>query len=60
MVVDLGLADYIRFEINASLDTLLYIMRESSVYFHPMIGDHFGVSVVEAIAAGLIPVVPDK
>ena len=25
-----------------------------------MIGDHFGVSVVEAIAAGLIPVVPNK
>jgi glycosyltransferase involved in cell wall biosynthesis len=60
MVVSLGLADYIRFEINASLDTLIRIIRESRVYFHPMIGDHFGMAVVEAMAAGLIPVVPNK
>ena len=60
MVVGLGLADYIRFEINASLDTLIRIIRESRVYFHPMIGDHFGMAVVEAMAAGLIPVVPNK
>jgi glycosyltransferase involved in cell wall biosynthesis len=60
MVVDLGLADYIRFEINASLDTLIRIMRESRVYFHPMIGDHFGMAVVEAMSAGLIPVVANK
>ena len=60
MVVDLGLADCIQFEINASLDTLIHIIRESRVYFHPMIGDHFGMAVVEAMAAGLIPVVPNK
>jgi alpha-1,2-mannosyltransferase len=60
MVIDLRLDDYIRFEINASLDTLIRIIRESRVYFHPMIGDHFGMAVVEAMAAGLIPVVPNK
>jgi glycosyltransferase involved in cell wall biosynthesis len=60
MVLDLGLTDYIIFEINASLDKLLSIIRESRVYFHPMIGEHFGISVLEAMAAGLIPVVPNK
>jgi glycosyltransferase involved in cell wall biosynthesis len=60
MVLDLGLTDYITFEINASLDKLLSIMRESRVYFHPMVGEHFGMSVLEAIAAGLIPVVPNE
>jgi glycosyltransferase involved in cell wall biosynthesis len=60
MVIDLRLDDYIQFEINASLDTLIRIIRESRVYFHPMIGDHFGMAVVEAMAAGLIPVVPNK
>jgi glycosyltransferase involved in cell wall biosynthesis len=60
MVLALGLADYITFEINASLDKLLTIIRESRVYFHPMIGDHFGMAVVEAMAAGLIPVVPNE
>ena len=60
MVLDLGLTDYITFEINASLAKLLYIIGESRVYFHPMVGDHFGMAVVEAMAAGLIPVVPNE
>jgi glycosyltransferase involved in cell wall biosynthesis len=60
MVLDLGLTDYITFEINASLDKLLSIIRESRVYFNPMIGEHFGISVLEAMAAGLIPVVPNE
>ena len=59
MVLDFGLTDYITFEINASLDKLLSIMRESKVYFHPMTGEHFGMAVLEAMAAGLIPVVPN-
>jgi glycosyltransferase involved in cell wall biosynthesis len=59
LVLDLGLTDYIIFEINASLEKLLSIMQESKVYFHPMTGEHFGMAVVEAMAAGLIPVVPN-
>jgi glycosyltransferase involved in cell wall biosynthesis len=59
LVLDLGLTDYIIFEINASLDKLLSIMQESKVYFHPMTGEHFGMAVLEAMAAGLIPVVPN-
>ena len=60
MVLGLGLTDYITFEINASLDKLLSIIRESRVYFHPMIGEHFGMAVLEAMAAGLIAVVPNE
>lgn len=60
MVLSLGLADYITFEINASLDKLLSIIRESRVYFHPMVGEHFGMSILEAMAAGLIPVVTNE
>ncbi|HKO39658.1 MAG TPA: glycosyltransferase, partial [Nitrososphaeraceae archaeon] len=59
-VIDLGLTDYITFEINASLEKLLSIIRQSRVYFHPMIGEHFGMAVLEAMAAGLIPVVPNQ
>jgi glycosyltransferase involved in cell wall biosynthesis len=60
MVIDLGLTDYVTFEINASLDKLLSIMGQSKVYFHPARGEHFGMAVVEAMAAGLIPIVPNK
>ena len=60
LVVELDLTDYIIFEINASLDKLLSIMQESRVYFHPMVGEHFGIAVLEAMAAGLITVVPNE
>jgi glycosyltransferase involved in cell wall biosynthesis len=60
MVLNLGLTDYITFEINASLNKLLSSMRESRVYFHPMVGEHFGIAILEAMAAGLIPVVPNE
>ena len=60
MILDLGLTDYVTFEINARLDKLISIIRESRIYFHPMVGEHFGMSVLEAMAAGLIPVVPNE
>src|SRR5438874_8078844 len=60
MVIDFGLTDYVTFEVNASLDNLHSIMKKSNVLFHPMIGEHFGIAVLEAMAAGLTPVVPSE
>jgi glycosyltransferase involved in cell wall biosynthesis len=34
-------------------------MEKSKVYFHPRAGEHFGMSIVEAMSAGLVPIVPD-
>ncbi len=59
MVMDSDLEDYVTFEIDASFDELLSIMKKCKVYFHPRAGEHFGMSIVEAMSAGLIPVVPD-
>jgi glycosyltransferase involved in cell wall biosynthesis len=53
------LADYVTFEVNVSFSRLLNLMRESKVYFHPLLGEPFGISTVEAMSAGLIPVVPN-
>ena len=58
LILDLNLTDYVTFQINSSLDKLLCAMRQSKIYFHPMIGEHFGMSIAEAMAAGLIPIVP--
>ena len=33
-------------------------MSKSQVYLYPVAGEPFGIAVVEAMAAGLIPVVP--
>lgn len=54
-----GLQDFVRFEVNVNLDRLIELMRLAKVYFHPMPGEPFGISTVEAMSAGLIPVVPD-
>jgi glycosyltransferase involved in cell wall biosynthesis len=56
MVIDLGLTDFVTFEINASLDKLLALMRKSKVCFSPR-PEPFGMAILEAMAAGLIPIV---
>jgi glycosyltransferase involved in cell wall biosynthesis len=53
------LEDFVKFEINLKFDRLLDHMRRSKVYVHPLPGEPFGISTVEAMSAGLIPVVPD-
>jgi alpha-1,2-mannosyltransferase len=54
-----NLQDYVTFEPNVSFSRLLDLIRESKVYFHPLLGEPFGISTVEAMSAGLIPVVPN-
>jgi glycosyltransferase involved in cell wall biosynthesis len=53
------LSDYVNFQVNVSFDKLLSLICEAKVYFHPLPGEPFGISTVEAMSAGLIPVVPD-
>jgi glycosyltransferase involved in cell wall biosynthesis len=48
----------IEFHINASFEDLIDLMKKSKIFFHPGEGEHFGMSIVEAMSAGLIPVVP--
>jgi glycosyltransferase involved in cell wall biosynthesis len=53
------LEDFIRFDLNVRFDRLLDLMRRSKVYVHPLPGEPFGISTVEGMSAGIIPVVPD-
>jgi glycosyltransferase involved in cell wall biosynthesis len=59
LVKHYDLGDFIRFEINVRFDRLLDLMRRSKVYVHPLPGEPFGISTVEGMSAGIIPVVPD-
>lgn len=58
MVDDYGLSDYVAIKPNVELGKLWSLMQKSKAYFHPMPEEPFGISVVEAMAAGLAPVVP--
>jgi glycosyltransferase involved in cell wall biosynthesis len=56
MVIELGLTDFVTFEINAILDRLVTLMRKSKVCFSPR-PEPFGMAILEAMVAGLIPIV---
>jgi glycosyltransferase involved in cell wall biosynthesis len=58
LVDQYDLDDYVKFEINVNFGKLLKLMQESKVYLHPLVGEPFGISTVEAMSSGLIPVVP--
>jgi glycosyltransferase involved in cell wall biosynthesis len=58
MIVDHGLQHYVKLVLGASFDRLLDLMKRSKVYFHPLAGEPFGISIVDAMASGLIPIVP--
>ncbi len=58
MIETNGLSQTVTLTPNASNEELLDAMSKSMVYLHTMIGEHFGVSIVEAMSAGLVPIVP--
>jgi glycosyltransferase involved in cell wall biosynthesis len=57
MIADYDLLDYITLQTNISFNKLLQLMQLAKVYFHLRIDEHFGISIVEAMASGLVPVV---
>jgi len=50
----------VEFYPNLPKEKLIELMNKIPVYFHPTIGEHFGLPVIEAMSAGLIPVVPKE
>jgi len=52
------LSDYVQLRTNVDINDLLDLFAKSKVLFHPTIGEPFGISVAEAMSAGLVPVVP--
>ena len=58
MIQNYGVTNMIKLIPNATKDQMMNAMSTSMVYLHTMNGEHFGISIVEAMAAGLIPIVP--
>jgi glycosyltransferase involved in cell wall biosynthesis len=53
-----GLEDRVSLIPNATNEEMINAMSESMLYLHTMYGEHFGISIVEAMTAGLVPIVP--
>jgi glycosyltransferase involved in cell wall biosynthesis len=58
MIRDYGLNNRVQLIPNATKDEIINAMSSSTIYLHTMHGEHFGISIVESMAAGLIPIVP--
>ncbi|XP_049878415.1 GDP-Man:Man(3)GlcNAc(2)-PP-Dol alpha-1,2-mannosyltransferase [Pectinophora gossypiella] len=52
----LSLEDNVEFVVNAPYARLLQLYQTSSIAIHAMWNEHFGISVVECMAAGLITI----
>jgi glycosyltransferase involved in cell wall biosynthesis len=59
MVKEYNLEDYVSFETNLNFEKIIEAMCHAKIYLHTMSGESFGISTVESMSAGLIPVVPD-
>ena len=55
----LGLSDRVEFVVNAPIALLLEWFAKGHVGIHTMWNEHFGISVVEMMAAGLLTVAHD-
>jgi glycosyltransferase involved in cell wall biosynthesis len=56
----LGLNDRVKFFPDASRRELKELLKSAKIYLHTMIGEHFGISIVEAMAMACIPIVHDS
>jgi len=57
IVKKLGLTERVKFYPNASAETKIDLLKRAKVYLHTMVGEHFGISIVEAMALGCVPIV---
>ncbi|KAF9572694.1 asparagine-linked glycosylation protein [Mortierella alpina] len=54
--VELGISENVTFVVNAPFSELKAWLARSMVGIHAMLDEHFGIGVVEYMAAGLIPI----
>ena len=57
LVQDLGLQDHVKVVANAKHSELKQYYSQALIGLHTMAIEHFGISIVEYMAAGLIPLV---
>ncbi|KAF9929394.1 asparagine-linked glycosylation protein [Linnemannia zychae] len=55
-VAQLGITDNVTFVVNAPFSELQAWLARSKIGIHTMLDEHFGIGVVEYMAAGLVPV----
>ncbi|GAB4822152.1 hypothetical protein N2152v2_009198 [Parachlorella kessleri] len=57
---ELGLEDHVEFCVNVPFSELLRLLGDAVAGLHTMVDEHFGISVVEYMAAGVVPIANDS
>lgn len=57
IVKKLGVENRVKFYPNASATQKISLLKQAKLYLHTMEGEHFGISIVEAMALGCVPIV---
>ena len=52
----LKLTNRVSFYPNASAEQKIDLLKRAKIYLHTMVGEHFGISIVEAMALGCLPI----
>ncbi|MCW3995071.1 MAG: glycosyltransferase [Candidatus Bathyarchaeota archaeon] len=60
LIKQLGLTDRVKIYPDAPAEKKIELLKKAKVYLHTMVGEHFGISIVEAMALGCIPIVHDS
>jgi alpha-1,2-mannosyltransferase len=60
LIKKLKVSERVKILTNVKRDRLRKMLLNSKVYLHPVINEHFGVSIIEAMSSGCIPVVHDS
>jgi glycosyltransferase involved in cell wall biosynthesis len=60
LIKKLDLADRVKLYPDASAEQKIGLLRKAKVYLHTMVGEHFGISIVEAMALGCVPIAHDS
>lgn len=54
--VALGIAEFVDFHVNAPWEEVKLLLGEAVAGMHTMVDEHFGISIVQFMAAGVVPI----
>lgn len=58
LIKHLGVGDRVKILLNQQFENYVDVLSSASLYLHTQPSEAFGISVVEAMAAGCVPIVP--
>ena len=59
LIANYDLKNYIQIKTDVPFDELQKLLQRTNIYLHPTTAEPFGISIVEAMSAGLVAITPN-